>query len=201
MLRFEQLRFSAMQTNTWNGKSITTIRVAHTVNCEKQSPMKKQKLDVSDSTLSVRDGTRLSKISKTTSTSPYLADTGSYSQPQPPLALTSYSSALKDAASPFRATILGIIHELEETETTSGGELRRNFKLADEHGMWVNCVAHGKHAESALLVDMNRIVAYFGAGRPALGSSPQTVWLFKDAFIVPLERRIVSPLLQQVMWQ
>ena len=201
MLRFEQLRFSGMQTNTWNGKSITTIRVAHTVNCEKQSPMKKQKLDVSDSTLSVRDGTRLSKISKTTSTSPYLADTGSYSQPQPPLALTSYSSALKDAASPFRATILGIIHELEETETTGGGELRRNFKLADDHGMWVNCVAHGKHADSALLVNMNRIVVYFGAGRSATGSSPQTIWLFKDAFIVPLERGIVPPLMQQVMWK
>ena len=96
--------------------------------------------------------------------------------------------------SPFRATILGTIHELEETETTSGGELRRNW-------VWVNCVAHGKHADSALLADMNRIVVYFGAGRPAIGSSPQTVWLFKDAFIVPLERRIVSPLMQQVMWK
>ena len=115
--------------------------------------------------------------------------------------LTSYTSSLKDVPSPFRATIVGTIHELQEAEPTNSGELRRNFKLADEHGMWVNCVAHGKHADSALLVDMNRIVGYFGAGRPAIGSSPQTVWLFKDAFIVPLERGIVTPLMQQVMWK
>ena len=198
-LRFEQLRFLPMQKHEWNGKELTTVRVGHTVNCEKQSPMKKQKLDALDSSLSFRDGTRLSMTRETTST--YMADIVSYSQPQPPLVLTSYSSSLKDEVSPFLATILSTIHELEETETTSGGELRRNFKLADDHGVWVNCVAHGKHADSALLVDMNRIVAYFGAGRPAIGSSPQTVWLFKDAFIVPLERRIVSPLMQQVMWK
>ena len=127
--------------------------------------------------------------------------TVAYSQPQPPLVVTSHTNSLTDAESPFRATIVGTIHDLEETETTGTGELRRNFKLADENGMWVNCVAHGKHADRALLVVMNRIVAYFCAGRQALNSSPHTVWLFKDAFIVPLERRTVSPLLQQVMWK
>ena len=158
-LRFEQLWFSPMQKNEWNGKELTTIRVGHTVNCEKQSPMKKQQLDALDSSLSFRDGTRLSMIRETTS--PYMEATVSYSQPQPPLVLTSYTNSLKDVVSPFRATIVGTIHDLEETETTGTGELRRNFKLADENGMWVNCVAHGKHADSALLVAMTRIVFSF----------------------------------------
>ena len=115
--------------------------------------------------------------------------------------LTSHTSSLKDAPSPFRATIVGTIHELQEAEPTNSGELRRNFKLADEHGMWMHCVAHGRHAESEFLENMRRIVAYFVTGRPALNQSPQTVWLFKGAFIVPLERRVVSPLTEQVIWQ
>ena len=107
-LRFEQLRFSLLQKNEWNGTQLTTIRVGHTLNCEKQSPMKKPKLDALDSSLSLRDGIRLSRISETTS--PYMGSTISYCQPKPPLVLTSYTSSLKDAVSPFRATIVGTIH-------------------------------------------------------------------------------------------
>ena len=130
-----------------------------------------------------------------------MGSTSSFGQPQPPLVLTSYTSSFKDVQAPFRATIVGTIHDLQEAEPTNSGELRRNFKLADEHGMWMHCVAHGRHAESESLENMRRIVAYFGTGRPALKESPQTVWLFKDAFIVPLDLRIVSPLVEQVIWQ
>ena len=80
-------------------------------------------------------------------------------------------------------------------------DLRRNFKFADDTGKWIYCVAHGRHAESEMLENMRRILAYFCSGRPALGNAPQSVWLFKGAFIVPLERRIVAPLLGQVVWQ
>ena len=115
--------------------------------------------------------------------------------------LTASTSSFKDVQAPFRATIAGTIHDLQEAEPTTTGELRRNFKLADEQGTWVHCVAHGRHAESEFLENMRRIVVYFVTGRPALKESPQTVWLFKDAFLVPLERRVVSPLKEQVMWQ
>ena len=46
-----------------------------------------------------------------------------------------------------------------------------------------------------------RIVVYFGSGRPAIGHSPQAIWIFKDVFMVPLERRIGSLLSEQVEWQ
>ena len=118
-----------------------------------------------------------------------------------PSVLASYSPSLTEAVSPFRATIAGTIHDLGEVETTNSGELRRNFKLADDAGKWIHCVAHGKHAESVYLGNMRRIVADFGCGRSSLGTTPQAFWLFKDSFIVPLERRLVSPLLEQVEWQ
>ena len=199
-LRFEQMRFTSLPKNEWNDNVITPIRVGHTImNSERQSPMKKPKLDAPDAPLSLRDGTRLSMIRETLS--PYMGSTSSFGQPQPPLVLTSYTSSFKDVQAPFRVTIVGTIHDLQEAEPTNSGELRRNFKLADEHGTWMHCVAHGRHAESEFLENMRRIVAYFVTGRPALNQSPQTVWLFKDAFIVPLELRIVSPLMEQVIWQ
>jgi hypothetical protein len=198
-LRFEQIRFAALRCNEYNGKILTACHVGHTVNSEKQSPVKKQKLDASDAPMSLRAGTRLSRIRETES--PYMGSTVAFTEPQPPLALTSYTLSFKDVQAPFRATIVGIIHDLEDAEPTQSGELRRNFKLADEHGMWMHCVAHGRHAESESLENMRRIVAYFCTARPAVKESPQTLWLFKDAFIVPLDRRIVSPLVKQVIWQ
>jgi hypothetical protein len=65
----------------------------------------------------------------------------------------------------------------------------------------VPCVAHGRHAESEFLGNMQRIVVYFVTGRPVLNQSPQALWLFKDAFIVPIERRVVSLLKEQLIWQ
>ena len=98
-------------------------------------------------------------------------------------------------------SIAGTIHDLQEAEPSNSGELRRNFKLADEQGNWVHCVAHGRHAENNSLHGFLRLVVYFCSGRPANGHSPQAIWLFKNAFMVPLERRIGSSLSEQVEWQ
>jgi hypothetical protein len=200
MLRFEQLRFSSLPTSQWNGTMMTSIRVGHTItNGEKQSPMKKQRLDAASAPLSLRDGTRLTVIREISS--PYMGGTSVLVQPQPPLVVTSYTSAFQGVQAPFRVTIAGTIHDLQAAEPTGTGELRRNFKLADDHGTWVPCVAHGRHAESEFLGNMQRIVVYFVTGRPVLNQSPQALWLFKDAFIVPIERRVVSLLKEQLIWQ
>ena len=149
--------------------------------------------------MSLREGTRLIKIRN--STSPYMRRDVTYSMPQPPLVVMSYSQTLSKAVSPFRVSIAGTIHDLQEAEPSNSGELRRNFKLADEQGNWIHCVAHARHAENSSLENFLRIVIYFGSGRPSTGHSPQAIWIFKDAFMVPLERRIGSPLSEQVEWQ
>ena len=149
--------------------------------------------------MSLRDGTRLTMIHE--ATSPYMRKDVNYSAPQPPLVVVSYSQTLSKAVSPFRVSIAGAIHDLQEAEPSNSGELRRNFKLADEQGNWIHCVAHGRHAEDTSLEVFLRIVVYFGSGRPSTGHSPQAIWVFRDAFMVPLERRIGSPLSEQVEWQ
>ena len=104
--------------------------------------------------------------------------------PKPLSVVVSYSLSLSNAMSPFRATIAGTIHELGEVEPTNNGDLRRNFKLADDTSKWIHCVADGKHVESESLENMRRILADFYSGCPPLGNAPQSVWLFKGAFIV-----------------
>ena len=78
--------------------------------------------------------------------------------PQLPLVVVSYSETLSKAVCPFRVSLAGTIHDLQEAEPTNNGGLRRNFKLADEQSKWIHCVAHGRHAENDSLENFRRIV-------------------------------------------
>ena len=150
--------------------------------------------------MSLRKRTRLIMIRN--STSPYMRRDVNYSMPQPPLVLMSYSQTLRKAVSPFGVSIAGTIHNLQEAEPTCmSGELHRKFKLADEHGNWIHCVAHGRHAEDSSLENFLRIAIYFGIGRHSIGNTPQAIWIYKNAFMVSLKRHIGSPLCEQVEWQ
>ena len=149
--------------------------------------------------MSILDGTRLTMIRE--ATSPYMRKGINYCTPQPPLVVMSYKETLSKAVSHFRVTIAGTTHDLQEAEPANSGKLRRNFKLADEQGNWVHCVAHGRHAEDSSLENFLRIVVYFGIGRRSIGNTPQAIWIYKNAFMVSLERRIGSPLCEQVEWQ
>ena len=200
MLRFEQLRFAPMPMSEWNGNFVTPVCVAHTLTPAPGLPMqKKQKTQATTASISLRDGTRLTMIFE--STSPYMRRNVQFPAPQPPLVVVSYSETLSTAVCPFRVSLAGTIHNLQEAEPTNKGDLRRNFKLADEQGNWIHCVAFGRHAEDDSLENFRRIVVYFGNARPANGHAPQAVRLFKDAYIVPLKRRMLSLLEEQVMWQ
>ena len=149
--------------------------------------------------MSLRDGTRLTMIRR--STSPFMGHDVKFLAPQLPLVVVSYSEALSKATCPFRVSIAGTIHDLQEVEPTNNGELRRNLKLADAQSRWIHCVAHARHAEDVSLENFRRIIVYFCCARPASGHAAQTVWFFKEAFIVPLERRMPSSLDEQVMWE
>ena len=136
------------------------------------------------------------------STSPYMQHDVNDSMPQPPLVLMSYSQTPRKAVSPFGVSIARTIHNLQEAEPSCMcGELRRKFKLANGQGNWIHYVAHGRHAKDSSLENFLRIVIYFGIGRHSIGNTPQAIWIYKNAFMVPLKRRIGSPLCEQVEWQ
>ena len=189
-----------MANSDGNGDFVTPMRVAHTLTPEAETPTKKkQRTSATIASLSLRDGTRLTMIRK--GTSPFIGPDVKFPKPQLPLVVVSYSESLSKAKCPFRVSLAGTIHDLQEAEPTNNGELRRNLKLADEQGRWVHCVAHGRHAEDDSLENFRRIIVYFCSARPGSGHATQAIWFFKEAFIVPLERRMFSPLDEQVMLQ
>ena len=189
-----------MANTDWNGNFVTPMRVAHNLTPEPETPTKKkQKKSTTTASMSLRDGTRLTMIRR--STSPFMGRDVKFLAPQLPLVVVSYSETLSTAVCPFRVSLAGTIHDLQEAEPTNNGELRRNLKLADEQGKWIHCVAHGRHAEDVSLENFRRIIVYFCSARPGSGHATQAVWFFKEAFIVPLERRIGTPLSEHVMWQ
>eukprot|EP00972_Heterocapsa_arctica_P109590 16133187-Heterocapsa_arctica.AAC.1 len=93
---------------------------------------------------------------------------------------------------PFRASFVGIIAEKpEEVEVTVSGEMKQAFVLVDGFENWLRCVAHGAHADTEILAQMNKVVVFFGSARQSLGSAPPAIWIFKDAFIVLLSKAVV----------
>ena len=201
MLRFEHLKFVPMPMKQWNRSIVTPMRLVHTLTPETDCPMKKkQRLQTATAPLSLRDGTRLTMIRE--ATSPYMRKDVNHSTPQPLLVVVSYSHAPSKAQSPYKVSIVGTIHDLHEVWFPHSGKLHRKFKLADEQGNWVHCVARGRHAENNSLESFLRIVIYFGSGILATRHAPQAIALFEDAFIIPLQRRSnPPPLSQQVKWQ
>ena len=134
-------------------------------------------------------------------TSPFMGHDVKFPKPQLPLVVVSYSESLSKALCPFRVSLAGTIHDLQEVEPTNNGELRRNLKLADAQSKWIHCVAHARHAEDVSLENFQRISVYFCSACPASGHAAHAVWFFKEAFIVPLELRMPSFLDEQVIWE
>ena len=81
----------------------------------------------------------------------------------------------------------------------NSGELWCVFKFADNAGNRIHCVAYDRGAERDGLNNMHHILAYTHSRCPALGNVPHTVLLLKDAFTLPLGRRVVMLLLHQVL--
>ena len=109
--------------------------------------------------------------------------------------------AFNTVTSPFRASVVGIVHHLEDVGATHSGDLRRTFKLAGDNVFWIYCFACGKHGENIVLENMRHICICFGTGRSQVGSLPQGLRVFIDSFCVPLGRESESSLLQGVKWR
>ena len=102
MFHFEQMRFTPLPKNDWNGSCITPIRIGHTLTPEKQSPSKRARLEGLKFSVSARDGTRLSMIRE--ATSPYMGSGLSLSAPGLPSVVVSHASVLSKTVSPAVAT-------------------------------------------------------------------------------------------------
>ena len=56
----------------------------------------------------------------------------------------------------------------------------------DENGVYISCTALGKNAISTSLNHNQRVVMYNASGRAGPQGKKGTLWLFKDAVLVPV---------------
>ena len=82
--------------------------------------------------------------------------------------------------------------DLEEPDFTKSGNDVRRFKLVDAAGFFLRCSATTNNAKSAALQENYQVVLYFGTGRGPIGTMAGTVYLMKDASIVPIGRQILG---------
>lgn len=105
--------------------------------------------------LSVRDGSRLCAISGCEF--PFIISLSKFNVWFPPIVVSDYTGALKTIVFFFRGSVVGIVHDLEDVDSTDSGILRRIFKLADDIGVWIHRFVDGKHVESDVLENVIHI--------------------------------------------
>ena len=163
-----------LPNNSWNGSSLTDIRVLHSITSIKS-----------------RIGTEVTI--RQTPTSPYMV-AGEYKVPEGKLCITMFALQQKKFFAPFRATLTGTIMELKDLDYSQQGNPVRYFKLVDPAGSFLNCCAMDDHVSSQALRENMRVVLYFGTGRGPIRSSPGCIHVRKDAALVPLGVKLLAGL-------
>ena len=88
---------------------------------------------------------------------------------------------------PFRASLRGIIMNIDEVTVNNSDNKMRDFRLVDKNGAWIRCCAMFHNINSpALKAEQTEAVLYFGAGRGPIGTMPGKVYFYRDSIIAPL---------------
>ena len=169
VVRLENLRVADVVKSDWNGSVLTKMRILHSV-----------------STLTGREGSKLSF--PRSATSPFLVS-GTYEPPLSGVCIYHFLSLRSQMIAPFRATLSGMVANVQAAELSQSGNPKKYFDLVDETGSWLQCCALGRNAGTHALEDDNEVVIYFGNARPSLGSADAMMLAMKDAVIVKIGRR------------
>jgi len=191
IVRLELFRAIPVKQDKWNGRSLNSCCVLHTLDSQ-QSPIGAKSQD----SLSLDCGSQISIVSSSTFVGMQGEAIGRLS---PPLVTTNYQE-LSGEVPPFRVNLVGIIFaKPDDPDVTVKGELRQEFRVCDDFGNWIRCVAFAGRAESEAIQMMNKVAIFFGSARGALGSGNAGVWIFQDAYIVELGKVIVhTPAVKEV---
>ena len=88
--------------------------------------------------------------------------------------------------------------EVQGLTVTQSGESRKDFRLQDTTGQYVECSALGRHAENNNLVEGNEVILYFLTALAGLRGRPGLLWLYDDSHVAMVRKHIVTVPLRQV---
>ena len=99
---------------------------------------------------------------------------------------------MRSVTIPFEISLAGKVCDVGPERKTKEGATMLEFTLQDQSGLYVQCMAHGRHAESGLLKLDQEIIAYFGAARPGLEPHlPGKIWFYSESHMLPREDEYV----------
>ena len=118
-------------------------------------------------------------------TSPYNTREHVFATPQSSVALSRFTPSTRFKV-PFKASLVGIVADLQDAETTSSGKAKRLFDLVDEAGNWMTCCAMERNAYAGALRNGVQVVIFHATARPGLGSMEAMFYMYKDSVLVAL---------------
>lgn len=118
-------------------------------------------------------------------TSPYNTREHFFATPQSSVALSRFTPSTRFKV-PFTASLVGIVADLQDAETTSTGKAERVFDLVDEAGHWMTCCAMERNAYAGAFRNGVQVVILHATARPGLGSMEAMCYMYKDSVLVAL---------------
>jgi hypothetical protein len=149
--------------NQWNGTIVTPMKHLQTVRAVS---------GVAASLLSFAK----------TPTSPFMRP-APFQKPPPSVVLSRFSS-LEQTPTPFRVSVRGVVFDVGVLEITGQGNPKKSFKLVDEVGSWVSCVAFGDEARKSAIDECTEVVLFFASGRGAKSSSEGALFVFPNSCVM-----------------
>ena len=110
----------------------------------------------------------------------------SFGVPSSQCCISNFKSIRHKLCGSFRATLKGVITDLEGLDYSQSGNPKRDFNLVDGQGSYISCCAMKHNAESISLQNFQEVVIFFGTGRGPKGSYPGKFYLMKEAFMFPI---------------
>ena len=99
---------------------------------------------------------------------------------------TANFSLLKRAA-PYAVSVKGIVGSLQQESFSRDGNAMRSFKLHDNTGKCISCVAYGRQASSSALI-VNSEIIFFAQAKPANQNNMGALWIVDTAHILKLRQ-------------
>ena len=99
-----------------------------------------------------------------------------------------------NGATPFTICLRGIVTSVQDEVLSQSGNPMKHFKLHDQTGRFVHCVAFGRQVDNEFIVECNEVVLYFAKAMPGLAVAHGQLWMYDESHIVLVGPRFgVSP--------
>ena len=91
---------------------------------------------------------------------------------------------IRNSKVPFEVSLAGKICEIGSQHRTREGIPMIEFSLQDVTGLYVQCVAHGRHAESGVIQKDHEIIVFFGSAKSGLDNTAGRIWFYAESHIL-----------------